>query len=355
MNKPTHYETLGVSRTSTPQEIKSAYRKIVLEHHPDRSKSVQSKGIFQAATDAYAVLSDEKKRNAYNITLDLMAPPKPTAKPAAKPEPEVPKASTIPQQLAQLQIMFNRGQVADAEKKAWEILDQSGREAQPYAILAEISRSRGQIHEAAQFYAYAAQFDPRTPEYQARYEQLLSSSRVTEGRRQNLILESQEQNLIALASGAFVVLCCVIYVTLAKENPAFASLAPISSWTITLISMLFVGGLAIGASLAIGKFLDAFQTITIGRSGQIWLFSGLSLVCFWFGVIAYVGLGFAQRAFSISLTRMFAGVSGTLMLMTIGAVFSQKLAYSQVFFFGGNVVFLGALTGWIGADMVRNR
>ena len=123
----------------------------MLEHHPDRSKTTQSKLIFHSAADAYAVLNDEKKRDAYNITLDLMAPPKPAAKPAPKPAPEPQKSPTIPQQLAQLQIMFNRGQIADAEKKAWEILDMSGREAVPYAILAEICRSRGQINEAAQF------------------------------------------------------------------------------------------------------------------------------------------------------------------------------------------------------------
>ncbi len=365
----THYDTLGVSRKSTPQEIKSAYRKIVLEHHPDRSKDPQSKPVFLSATEAYGVLSDTRKRNVYNVTLDLMAPPKPTAqaataaakaatqkpepvKPAA-PQPEAPKVQTVPQQLAQLQVMFNRGQVADAEKKAWDILSQSGREAIPYGILADIARARGQVHEAAQYYAYAAQFDPRNPTYQERYEQLLGSSRLKEGRNKNIRLESKERNLVTLCFGAILVLCCVVYVTISAERPMFVNVPFLSTWTIGLVSMLFFAGIAVGSALSIGHFLDTFETTTIGRAGQIWLITALAMISFWLGGLVYVGFGLAQKAFSVSLTRMLAGVAATLILMTIGALFSRTLAVSQVFLFGGNVVFLGTITGWIGADLLR--
>ncbi|MCG3175546.1 MAG: Chaperone protein DnaJ [Candidatus Omnitrophica bacterium] len=65
--KRDHYEVLGVSRQATPEEIKSAYRKSALQHHPDRNpgdKKAEEK--FKEATEAYQVLSDADKRQRYD-------------------------------------------------------------------------------------------------------------------------------------------------------------------------------------------------------------------------------------------------------------------------------------------------
>jgi len=68
INKRDYYEVLGVSRTASPEEIKSAYRKAALKWHPDRhepgKKDVEEK--FREATEAYSVLSDPPKREAYD-------------------------------------------------------------------------------------------------------------------------------------------------------------------------------------------------------------------------------------------------------------------------------------------------
>jgi molecular chaperone DnaJ len=60
------YEVLGVSKTATAQELKSAYRKLALEWHPDRNKSPQATDKFKEINEAYEVLSDEKKRQMYD-------------------------------------------------------------------------------------------------------------------------------------------------------------------------------------------------------------------------------------------------------------------------------------------------
>lgn len=67
MSKRDYYEVLGVGRDANDQQIKSAYRKLALNHHPDRNpgdKSAEEK--FKEAAEAYAVLADAQKRAAYD-------------------------------------------------------------------------------------------------------------------------------------------------------------------------------------------------------------------------------------------------------------------------------------------------
>ena len=68
-----YYEVLGVSRTATEKEIKSAYRKLAKEYHPDRhqgnaKKSAEEK--FKRIKSAYETLSDPIKREHYDSTGD---------------------------------------------------------------------------------------------------------------------------------------------------------------------------------------------------------------------------------------------------------------------------------------------
>lgn len=61
-----YYETLGVSRTATQQEIKSAYRKLARKFHPDVNKSSDAQAKFKDINEAYEVLGDETKRKRYD-------------------------------------------------------------------------------------------------------------------------------------------------------------------------------------------------------------------------------------------------------------------------------------------------
>lgn len=62
-----HYELLGVSRDADTDTIKKAYRKLAKKYHPDtNSGNPQAAEMFKKITEAYSVLSDEKKRKEYD-------------------------------------------------------------------------------------------------------------------------------------------------------------------------------------------------------------------------------------------------------------------------------------------------
>jgi curved DNA-binding protein len=60
------YQTLGVPRNATPEDIKRAYRKLARKFHPDVSKVADAEVRFKALGEAYAVLKDPEKRLAYD-------------------------------------------------------------------------------------------------------------------------------------------------------------------------------------------------------------------------------------------------------------------------------------------------
>lgn len=58
-----HYETLGVGKSASPEEIKAAYRKLAMKHHPDKGGDQKK---FQTITEAYETLSDPDKKAFYD-------------------------------------------------------------------------------------------------------------------------------------------------------------------------------------------------------------------------------------------------------------------------------------------------
>lgn len=67
MSKKDYYEVLGVARDASEADIKKAYRRVAMKHHPDRNAgNKESEELFKQANEAFEVLSDPDKRARYD-------------------------------------------------------------------------------------------------------------------------------------------------------------------------------------------------------------------------------------------------------------------------------------------------
>lgn len=373
----THYDTLGLKRSATAADVKSAYRKIVLAHHPDRSKDPKSPSIFMAATEAYDVLSDPQAKLRYDESLDAEAKRAQervrqnvtgaaSATKTATPKPSAPRpgwsspnetTATVAADVQKLTVLFARGRHAEAERLARQVINVAPKSPVPYAVLGDIARLKGDLNEAAKCYAYAAQYEPNNPIYQRRYEELLSSTRIVEDQRHyRTRLESEDRRMLAPMAGMLIVLAAGIYLVLSREQAVFAKLSLISTWTLGLPIMLFLSGIAVGASLAMGNLLDRFQslaTTATGRTGPAVTLAIVAVANFWGAAVLYMLLGVFQRAFNFSMTRLLAGTAVVTLMLALFTALGTHIEPGQVIAWGGNLVYLGALAGWLVADSFR--
>jgi DnaJ-class molecular chaperone len=67
MVKKRYYEILEVDKKASQEDIKSAYRRLVMLYHPDKNKLPEAEEMFKGIAEAYSVLSDPGKRKQYDL------------------------------------------------------------------------------------------------------------------------------------------------------------------------------------------------------------------------------------------------------------------------------------------------
>ncbi len=347
----THYETLGIGPNASAAEIRSAYRKLVLIHHPDRSKAADAAAKFARISEAYQVLNNPESRRAYDTSLVLARERETRAAQRAKVATEAtPPPSKRPTRgnadLPRLAVLFSRGRFEEAEQLAYAVLDAHPREAMAYAVLGDIARTRGEVNHAANMYAHAAQMEPRNPLYQQRYEEMLN--RAAPGVTASL---GSSRQLSAVWGSAALCLVAACYIALARERP----IAPIGL-SLGAMVMLFLSGVVTGAAYSLGGVVDRFNGVTASSSGRLSPllgFSAIALVSFWAAAALYGLIALTQRSFSPSLNRIIGATTAIVAAGFIAVQVSPMLAPAGMLLWGGNFVYLGAIAGWATADALR--
>ena len=361
-----HYRILGVGRNATTGDIKSAYRKLVLAHHPDKSPSNQSAEIFLKATEAYEILSDSERRRNYDGSLDMekrrASQPRPQTQTQARPQPSpqpraTQKVSTIAADVTKLTLIFTRGQYNESETLARHIISKDSKQPIPYAVLGDIARAKGKLDEAAKMYAYAAQMDPRNPIYQQRHEELIRNYK--DGRSPAAAAaKATQKSVTTIVVGSLLVVSAGLYIMLAKEPIIAPGLALINTWTLGLVIMLFLAGVSTGAVLCAGDYIDRFNASTIVATGKIsspiLTLAMVAVVNFWAAAVLYAVVTITQRGFTVSHLRFMIGIGVTTLIMAGAAALSvANFAPLQVLLWGGNLAYLGGICGWMVADSFK--
>jgi hypothetical protein len=366
--RKTHYEVLGVTPTSTPTEIRSAYRKLVLKHHPDHSPDPRSADLLIQVVGAYEVLGDKAKRKEYDAGLNQQtarvqerqkeatvrdertrAARSAAAAAAATQTVSTPPKPTKNQELQRLTALFSKGKFDEAEKLAYAILDRSHREPVPYVVLGDIARSRGETGPAMNMYAHAVQCDPRNALYQKRYEELVRSTSVSAAPA------SPAQSSAGFLAVAICV-CAFAYIALSAEKPMMPSLGLINTWTMGLFAMLLLCGITAGAALSGSGMVDrlnAVSTTSLGKISPAMVVGIVAIVNFWAAAALYVALGMIQNAFNYSTSRVVTAVAAITLMMALAAHFSSGINGLQVLIWGGAPVYIGATCGWMVADALK--
>ncbi|CAN5538916.1 hypothetical protein BH11ARM2_BH11ARM2_32680 [soil metagenome] len=349
MNDP--YAALGLKPGASASEIKSAYRKIALKHHPDRSKSPESTRIFTAAKDAYELLSDPDQRRQIDEAKEAreraaqMREVEQQRTQTRATVTEARAARDIAEDVQRLSRMFWQGRHSSAERLAEDILTRDRRQPIPYAVLGDLARARGDIDTAAQHYAYAAQYAPTNELFQKRYEEILSGHRVVDTRRREVVEASPTTNggitaaVIATLAGA---LLCAL--------PSAWTFGP-GFWLGPLVA-----GIGIGAGLAVGNWLDRFGGLAVnalGKPGPAITLGLGGVVFFWGAAIWYAIRGAVGRSYNVTMSRFYGAIALATPFLSLGAAFPGGASPLWTLLLAPNVAILAALLSWAVVDAVR--
>lgn len=360
-----HYKTLGVTRSASSNDIKSAYRKIVLKHHPDKSSSADSAQIFLKATEAYEILSDFDRRKQYDSALEnerrriadeqRIQTQKKAA--ATQTQSKVQPVNTIAADVTKLSLIFTRGQYAESEKLARTILIRDSRQPIPYAVLGDLARAKGNMDEAAKMYAFAAQMDPRNPIYQQRHEELIRTVQVSKTQAVRGQSVQEGKSVMSLVVGFLLLVCCCFYVIVAKEEPILPKLSLVGTWTLGLFVMLFMAGVSAGSVLSTSNLIDRFHinTNSLGKvSSPMIALTSIAIVNFWAAAILFAGIATKARGANVNHIRFLGSIAGTVVLIAVSCTISRSsINPTQVLLWGGNLVYIGGVCGWMVADSFK--
>ncbi|MBC8103958.1 MAG: DnaJ domain-containing protein [Cytophagales bacterium] len=348
-----------------------------------------------------------RRASAYPSSPTGRTPPRPA--PAAAnstpgTSPATPDSSRL---VAQAQAAFVRNRLIEARTLAEQALRLNRRNAQAYEVLGDVFRLQDKVDEAMNMYSMALQINPRNPSVMQRLERMSraasarggggyapppprsyspsqplqpppggaasgssvprpSGPATSSGYSSYRELERRPLGrLLGAVAGYGLAFLTVMYGAFfpgAAPN-RFAStvsplFAPVSTWNTTIVVVMALAGLILGwtmtATLMIRRIEDELLLTGASPGGGRFLPLGavlivLSVVNFYAAVLLYLIVSFFNEAITPTMLRVFAAVVAVVATL---AVFYEP-GQGQVLLFGGNVVFLALLLGWVFGDFFR--
>lgn len=358
-----HYRILGLDRHATQEEIKTRYRQLVRELHPDVSDSPEATARFLQVTESYQVLSDPVRRSNFDAILDIekkRTVQKSETRPRSTevrqaPREQVPKSrpstvgisKEVRERLDAAHTHFATGRLRLAEQEAKTLIGRYPRLAPAYALLGDVYRTQQKWDTAARMYSLAIQYSPHDRSFERRYQQVLDKLEEIRLAKQGPIAKSIRNRNVALGVSLIVQPILMGFVCVSNDAP-MGLLPIILHWTPSLLLMMFVGGAITGALLSASEQLDRWESLGSlgGRFSRAGVYGVLAALQFWVALIAYGVSALLQEAGSSSLTRLFVWTIVLTGAFAIAFSLPQPHGWTEVAIWGGNVVFLGALAGW---------
>jgi curved DNA-binding protein CbpA len=401
----THYEILGVARDAAPEQIKRRFRQLAREHHPDVARDkASSHQAFVRISEAYRVLIDPLRRADYDLTLrdqERRQQPPPGARPYTPPRsggapPPGPRRApgTPPGGSARppgaprpqgtrpdVTMLLRRAQAAcagmrfrDAIRDLQAVLGVDPRNATAFSLLGDIYARQGRVDEAIRHYTYAIQFNPTNRAVEEKLERLLAresagtrparGSHVSAPRTrrpgrgvQRLTRRQVNQRMFMGAFGFALALFLMLIIEHAPGE-RITDWPWIYYWTAPLLWLMIIDGMLVGVTLSLTNLVrpidEELLVPAVARRGRGvpigLLLTLLGAMFFYVGVAMYSLIGLLQESFSSSVLVVFLA---TFALVLCFAVLAPERAGGQVMLFGGNVIFLSMLGGWLIGDLFR--
>jgi curved DNA-binding protein CbpA len=413
----TYYEILGVAPDAAPAEIRRQFRELARKYHPDVQRDKEyGHRTFVQISEAYHVLCDPTRRADYDLKLRDQArrqaaaggaygPPSGAGRPGGSPGPASgaarpggpgpgtgsarpgpgayrrspgpagargPGLPNIALLLRQAQAAYARGRFRDAIQLCQTVLGTDRRNGSAYNILGDIYRVQGRVNQAIEMYSMAIQVNPRDVTAETKLNRLLAqerraststeragnrspqpaSPRTPDARRQ-----LNQRMLVGSAGFALSLFFLLILNNL--HGPPLEAFALISQWTVPMLWVMVLDGAIIGAVLSLTGLVRRmdeeliFPSLT--RGGGMAVPIGLILfvtgaLFFYLAGVIYMLVAALQDSFSASVLKVLCA---TLSLVCAVALLAPPEATRQVLLFGGNVVFVSMLVGWLLGDLFR--
>jgi tetratricopeptide (TPR) repeat protein len=411
-----YYEVLGVTRQASLEEIKKRYRELARQFHPDvNPNDPDAAQRFSEVSAAYRTLSDTDNRATYDAELLLKDRQSEKARQATaaaaaqaratmnQPRPS-PKQTAAPQTPAQngAQALAERARTArqhnrfvEAKSLAEQAIRMYRKNPLAYEVLGDIYRLQGKNDDAINMYTVALQLNPANQLVRQSFERIIrnnggspststaqkvfydnsdTSSRDTPlrpaplrspARTMHPQVDRDKAPLLRFMIG-FVGFASVIFLMLYQgifpgEGPQSVALLPfVSTWNTQLFWMLIACGMLSGVTLALSGCVNRIdeELILVGSGRTVSAPLGLvlivlALINFWAGAAIYAAVSSFQESFTRSLKLVFLVTAFIVLGMTLAYSTTYFKAWSEVLIWGGNVVFLSLIIGWLLGDVFR--